>query len=529
MIKKPINILLMVCIMITFAEQKSAQAHPISVVLSSCDLLLCNFLGGKKKQRDSLISAVESNWSAARQLIEKDAYSDATNELEKILVDIDTYKAYCSKNKKKERVFKDTVKLLISNCRFLESLVPQINKLRLWSDSIPDNSDDLILSNRHQLLAIKKRCKDAINEQIRSNPDKRGAIRFGFRESIVKLNLLDSLLRDVYDQEKSEFSLKCKFFYNRAAESNDTTQIRNFVDDCDYYQIDKEWCTRARMILAAMDSQAAKAEEVIAKEKLSDTEIMKIQYQQAMLSGRIDLLESYISRYNRKKIRKSDSKIDSARIMLEKVKKEIATQEAYDKAHPLFANADFAKLDVNIKGLSLSSQNVYRDVIEKSLEQLKNIRGIRFPASIQIDYSGSHPMLYINAYINCKKDIQSTVTDTATLFTIEGVTQAMRFLNHLKGTASNSVQEINASQKIALAAYVVRLRKNDDEYITFYGKENVKSQDSEEDFSYYDFFDLSVNDRKDVRFTNKPSDSVMLLKSESESERNLLGMLFFEK
>lgn len=528
MIKKPINILLIVCIIITFAEQKSALANQVSVVLRSGDLLICNFLGGKKKQRDSLITAVENNWSAARQLIERDEYTNATDKLEKILLEIDTYKTYCSKNRKKERVFKDTVNLLISNCRFLESMVPQINKLRLWSDSIPDNSDDLILSNRHQLLTIKKRCKDFINEQIRSNPDKKGAIRFGFRKSIIKMNLLDSLLSDVYDQEKSEFSLKCKFYYNRAVESNDTAQIRKFVDDCDYYQIDKEWCTRARMILAGMDSQTAK-EKVIAKDKLSDTDIMKIQYQQAMLSGRIDLLESYISRYNRKKIRKSESKIDSVRIVLEKVKKEIAAREAYDKAHPLFANADLAKLDINIKGLSLSHQNVFRDVIGKSREQLKSIRGIRFPASIQLDFSGTHPMLYMNAYINCENDVQRTVTDSGTLFTIEGVTQVMSFLNHIKKTASISVQEKTASQRIALAAYVVRLRKNADEYITFYGKEKVESQDSEEDFSYYDFFDLSVNKQKDVRFPNKPSDSVMLLKSESESDKNLLGMSFFEK
>ncbi len=527
--KKPLDILLIACIMITFAEPASAQANQISVVLSGGNLLLCNFLGGKKKQRDSLISVVESNWIAAKQLIESDNYTVATDKLKKILTDIDLYKAYCSKNKKTERVFKDTVNLLISNCRFLETLLPQINKLAMWSDSIPDNSDDLLAGNRHQFLAIKKRCKDVIGEQIRSNPGKRGAIRFGFRKSIIKINLLDSLLRDVYDQEKSEFSLKCKYFYNRAVESNDTAQIRKFVDDCDYYQVDKEWCTRARMILAGMDTQAVKAEEMITKENLSDSEMMKIQYRQAMLSGRIDLLESYIAKYNRKKIKKSESKIDSVRIVLGKVKKEIADQEAYDKAHPLFANANLSKLDISIKGLVLSTQQVFRDVIEKSHDQLKNIRGIRFPASIQLDYSGSHPMLYMNAYINCDKDVQCTVSDSGRLYTIEGVTQAMLFLNHIKKTALKSVQEKTASEKIALAAYVVRLRKNTDEYITFYGKESMESEGSEEDFSYYDFFDLSVNDKKDIRFPYKPSDSVMLLKSESESEKNLLGILFFGK
>jgi uncharacterized protein YacL (UPF0231 family) len=283
------------------------------------------------------------------------------------------------------------------------------------------------------------------------------------------------------------------------------------------------------MILAVTDTQSVKAEAVITKEKLSDTEMMKLQYQQAMISGRIDLLENYIAKYNRKKIRKSESKIDSVRIMLEKVKKEIAAQAAYDKAHPLFANADPAKLDISIKGLSLSTQNVFRDVIEKNRDQLKNIHGIRFPASMQLDYSGSHPTLYMNAFINCGRDVQSTVTDSGTLFTIKGVTQLMRFLNHIKKSASKSVQEKTASEKIALAAYVVRLRKSTDEYITFYGKENIESEDSEQDFSYYDFFDLTVNDQKDIRFPNKPSDSVMLLKSESESEKNLLGMSFFGK
>ncbi len=524
MIKKSINIFLIAYIMITFAEQVSAQTNPVSVVLSSGSSLVCNFLGGKKKQRDSLISAVENNWNAAKQLIETDNYTDASNKLENILTEIDIYKTYCSKNKKTERVFKDAVDLLLSNCRSLESLVPQIDKIKMWSDSIPDDSDELVISDRHQLLTIQKRCKDAINELIRSNPEKRGAIRFGFRKSIIKLNLLDSLLKDVYDQEKAEFSLKCKFFHNRAVESNDTAQIRQFVDDCDYYQVDKEWCTRARMILTGMDTQTVKAGEVVGIKKLSDTEIMKIQYKQAMLSGRIDLLESYISKYNRKKIRKSESKIDSVRIMLGKIKKDIASQTAYDKSHPLLANADLTNLDISIKGLSKNTQDIFKDAIEENREQLKNVRGIRFPASMQLDYSGSHPMFYVNAYINCNIDVARTVSDSATLYTIEGVTQLMHFLNQVKKQTSKSVQE-----KTALAAYVVRLYKDADEYITFYGKENLDSDGSEEDFSYYDFFDLSVNDQKDLRFPNKPSDSVMLLKSENESEKNLLGMLFFEK
>jgi hypothetical protein len=47
--KKPLKILIIACIMITFAEQVSAQANQVSVVLSSGNFLLCNFLGGKKK------------------------------------------------------------------------------------------------------------------------------------------------------------------------------------------------------------------------------------------------------------------------------------------------------------------------------------------------------------------------------------------------------------------------------------------------------------------------------------------------
>ncbi len=527
--KKSWHFFLVLCFISVSAEPICAQSNQISVVLSSRNLFAFNKLTGNKKQRDSLITAVENMWIEARQLIEKDNYAGAAQYLEKIGAQIDTYRSYCRKNRKTELVFTDTVKQLHYNCMFLDSMLPQIRLVTIWSDSIPENSDDLLLLNRHQLLSIKNRCKEVINDQIRRNPGRKGAIRFGFRKSIIKLNLLDSLTKAAYDQERSEFSLKNKFFYNRAIESNDTLQIRRFADDCDYYQVDKEWCTRARMILAGMDTQTVKADENTAEKKLSEPDLMKVRYQQAMLSRRTDLLEDYINRYSRKKIRKSESKIDSVRIMLEKVKKELAAEAAYNKAHPLFANSDPEKLDISIKGLSQTVQDIFRDVIAKNRNRLKSIPGVRFPASLLLDYSGSHPTLYMNTFINCKKDVQSTITDSATLYSIIAIPHLMLFLDQIKKAAAESVQEKATSEKITLAAYVVRLRKSSNEYITFYGKESLQSDDSGQDFSYYDFFDISVNDKKDIRFPNEPSNSVLLLKAENETEKNLLGNLFFEK
>lgn len=528
--KKSLSFIMIFILMFASLKQTFCQSKQVSIFFSYRNLFLINKITSKKQQRDSVITSIENRWNTIHQLVDKDNYADAVKVLDEIITEIDLYSLCCKKNKKAELVFKDTTKQLLSNYKFLDSLLPQIKLVSMWSDSIPENGDDLVMQNRHQMIAIKNRCKDTINAEIKRNPEKTGAIRFGFHRSIVKLNILDSLFRDIYDQEKSEFSIKCKFYHNRAVESNDTVQLRRFVDDCDYYQTDKEWCTRARMILAGMDTKSLNTQGPAAsKSKISDGDVMKIEYQQAMLSRRIDLLEGYLNRYNKRKIKKSESKIDSVRIVLEKVKKEIDAEIAFDKTHPRFANAPLNQLDIYIKGLSQSTQDIFRDVIEKNRDSLKKIPDIRFPAKLQFDFTGPHPLLFFNAFINNKKDVNCSTSDSGTSYSIAGVTHLMNFLDFIKKTTVNSVPEKTAAEKIALAAYVVRLRKNSEEYITFYGKENPHCKNADDKFSFYDFLDISVKDQKDVRFKNPPSNSLMLLKSEDESEKNLLGKMFFEK
>lgn len=483
----------------------------------------------KRLQRDSLITFIESNWKNSRQLIEQDKYSEATRTLQNILSDIETYNMYCRKNRKAVRVYSDTINLLLDNCRYIESILPKIRVVTSWSDSIPDNEYDLTLLNRHTVLNLRDKCKNAINEEISATPLKRGAIRFGFRKTILKLNRLDTLFSSVYDQEKNNFSIKCKFNYNRAVESKDTMQIRNFVNDCDYYQVDKEWCTRARMILAGIDNTTSVAANEEITEKLTEKDRMKIHYQQAMVSRRIDLLEEYVEKYGKKRISRSESKIDSVKLLLKIVKKEIEQETVYNKNFPLFANADLSNLQVNIKGLSELSQRTFKEAIDKNQNLLKEVPAIRFPVNLQIDYTSSHPMLFLNAHINTQKDIQITRSDSSCVYFFQGLPKLMRFLNTIKKAASETVSDNITTQKILLAAYVVRLYKNNDDYITFYGKENNSDTQMSKEFLFYDFFDITVEDQKDVRIANQPSESITINESDRESPKYILGKLFFEK
>lgn len=502
---------------------------PVGAAIISCGtLFIVNKMIEKKQLRDSVISSVENNWRTIRPLIEKDNYREAVESLKRIESEIDKYQMYCKANKKSQIVFRDTVQQLLINSKFLDSLAPQIKLVMSWADSIPENTDDLTSQDRHLIISIKDRCKDAINKEIKNNPNKKGAIRFGFRRPIIKINRLDSLFDAIYDQERNAFSIKNKFFYNRAVQTNDTIQIRKFVEDCDYYQVDKEWCTRARLILNSIDTQSVDTVKLSDTIKLNEIEQMRLQYQQAMVSGRIDLLEQYFIKYNKKRIRKSESKIDSIKIMLKKIKTEVDNDMAYNKAHPLIANADLSQIQISVNGLPQPVHDKIVKTVYENLDQLKTIQGIRFPLRLQFECAGSNPIILLNASFNCRKDVQITVTDSSKIYTINGLPQLMLFLNRIKKTTSESLDDEEVARKLNLAAYAIRLQKSTEEYVTFYGKENTKHDNSKDKFLFYDFFDLTVQDQKDLRFTNTPTHSIEILQSENESQKYLLGTLFFE-
>ena len=72
--------------------------------------------------------------------------------------------------------------------------------------------------------------------------NQKDVVRFACNSSLVKFDTIDAMFKRVYDQEKLNFSLKCKFYYKKATATKDTANLRQFVDDCDYYQEDKDWC-----------------------------------------------------------------------------------------------------------------------------------------------------------------------------------------------------------------------------------------------------------------------------------------------
>lgn len=479
------------------------------------------FFNKKKNLRDSVITSMEKRWFDTKKMIEQDNYYEAIRSIKNIIVNIDTYSLYCKKRRNSPKIFLDTAQLLLGNCVLLDSLKPVISQVNLLSDSLPLSADDLTIQRRNELIVLRDRCKNAVNEIVDSKPERKGAIRFGLRKSIIRINSFDSLLNVVYDQNRLEFSVKNRFYYNRATEKNDTSMIRNFINDCGYYQVDKEWCTRARMILGEIDTSSKISTESQVPKKLSDKELMKIEYQQAMVSSRIDLLEQYLAKYGKKKIKKSESKIDSIKTVLKTVNEEIEAEAAYNKSYPLYANADLNKLNISITGLSEIVQQKYTEAIENNRESLHNISGIRFPADIQINYASSNPVLLISSYINCKKDVKVENTDRGTtVYSVNGVPQLMQYLNTLKKTTSESVKDAYQKKNINYAAYAVRLYKTSNEYITFYGKESSK------ELLFYDFFDITMDQQKDVRISNALSHVIEILSTEGSREEIMVRKFF---
>ena len=405
--------------------------------------------------------------------------------------------------------------------------------MRNVTRSLPGSEDILVGQNRHRVSETIKRCRWVIDSIVKSNTAQAESVRHGFRYSILKLDSLDSMFVNVYEQEKANFSFKCKFFYNRAVETKDTSVLREFVEDCDYYQVDKEWCNRARMVLSPHEQPILKYAVAGVSQAIVDT--LKMEYDQAIISGNIELLEQYIKKYSARRFRRKNTRIDSAKIVLNSLKMELAEAVSFDKDHPLFANADMAEMELKVKGLQGSDDEGFRNAFEKAKGSLRSVSGIRFPASVVIDYSSRPPILFLNAYVSCKKDVERKTTDNGVAYTMESVPELMNFLNRIKLTV---VEDLNKegpgkqkeARELRQVAYVVRLMKNNEEYITLYGKENVKAGQGSGAFSFYNFFDLTVKDKKDTRLNNKASHIIEVQSSDdSDMLRRELVNRFFDK
>lgn len=461
---------------------------------------------------DSIISAVETFWDRSEKAFVNEDYISCIHYLNKVQSMRSDYKKYTSKRDRKRLFDIDSVDSFISRCRLLEDLGSSVAKIYNYSETFPEDEYELSQVDRNELVEKLQMYNEFIDSIESANQSQKETVRYGFRAPLQRMAKLDSLIKSTYNQAKQDFSLKCKFYYNRAYESGDTNELRKFVNNCDYYQVDKKWCIQARSILESVDSHRSQTVATGFK-ALAPLDSMRLQYDIAMKSGRIDLLEKYISRYSKGPFRRKLSKIDKAQNMLNSLEGNLKAQTQWNKSHPLFANCDTSKFSIVVKGLNGEIETVFVNEFNSLTGEFKKVKGVRFPAGVVIDYSYSPSILLFKGFIDCKSDVVRTENDGLYCYTFSGVNKTMELLNRLKQNVVKLLSQssrigVRETESIRSAAYIVRLRKNNSEYITFYGKENTTGKNGNVDF--YDFYDIKSDGRKDIRLQNDFSPIIKL-------------------
>ena len=525
-------------------DKRGVVAASISIPVAAAGTAVATFfiVRGIKRDRqhgDSVIAAVSSIIDSSRILFAEDKYDQCASRLKSALPLWDQYSHYCHKRKRSSQCTSiDSINESISRCEFLHSIRSETFLLDSLTGLLPSGPDELAEADRHRVIALTGRCRQRIDSMMQRYPDRVTDLEHGFQRAVLGLDRVDSLFKVIYDQQRDDFNYKNKFYYNRAVESGDSMALRNFLTDCDYYQIEKQWCGRVRLALnpacADVDDQVETAPpSQPVKKKLTAVDSMKIRYAEIMSSARIDLLEDYLKRYSGKRFRKKDSRVDSVKAVLDSLNRIVKAEEQFNKDHPLFVNADQADLAINVLGLSENVERLFSEILEQKKPELLNVNGMRFPAVIKIDYSATPPILFVNAFLNSRRDVERTSGDEEVLFSLPGVSQLMGLLNSVKlGVISEmekrGITDMAQMKRIRTAAYVVRLNRSASDCITFYAKENPNAGTGGSSFLYYDFFDISFQSSRNIRLSGDTSHTIQLVKDKTDSLKYRLCTDFFQ-
>ncbi|NLG16634.1 MAG: hypothetical protein GX556_04810 [Fibrobacter sp.] len=518
---------------------KAAAGIGIPVVAVGTGIAVYFTARNAKRDRlhgDTVIAQVNICLDSATHLFKADSFYRSAEQLRRVLPLWAEYSYYLQKRELPARPGgKDSINSAISRCDFLYSLSDQVLIADSFTAALPDDPDILAASDRHQLFPAIAGCRKTIDSIAEVNKEFHSTTGYAFRRSISRLNRVDSLFSVIYDSQKDDFTYKNKYYYNRAVESKDSTELRKLMSDCDYYQVDKQWCERMRLALnppiPVQVEEMVTIDTVVENKKLTAVDSMKLSYSEAIGSGRIELLEEYLEKYSGRRFSKKVSKIDSVRIVLDSLKKIVEREELYNRQHPLFTNADPEELTAVVLGLPGDQEEIFRSAIETRKTEIMKADGIRFPSILKIDYSQTPPIIMMNAFVNAK-DAEKEISGESTAYSLPGVSWLMQELDALKQHVLKELEKRGSDseqvRKIKTAAYIVRLNKNVSDYITFYGKENLWAQREGQVFKYYDFFDITLKDHNDVRFSNEPSHTIIIRKDSPDTLKHSLCTDFFQ-
>ena len=494
----------------------------------------------ERRAADSVITVVERAWEKASFLSSEERYREAIGELQSIAGYWYAYERYSARYRNRRSIHPDSIKAVIASCDFLERMIPTVASLNSYAERLP--SDEFALSKmpRYKVVEALRYLRTSMDSIMNVHKNHRNGLQYSFRRIDRKLRLVDSLLEESYQDRKADFVLKNRFYYNRAVESGDTAALRLFVDDCEYYQVDREWCQRARM--AMQEPAGAVHGPALPKGKMSAGDSIEAEFKATIQSKRIEVLEAYIRKYSGRKYRRlrRSAKIDEVKSALRLLQAEIEREQAFNRAHPRFANGDFASITLSAKGLAHASEEAFTDAWGTLRREVGKLPSIRFPAAVSIDYTRQPPVLMLDAVVSTRHDIERTMVNSRPTYRITCLLPVMRVLHQFKlltmtmlndnKTTETKLDEVTDYQirKVRGATYVLRLSRPDNRGAILFYARGTDNDSTGGTVQFYDFYDLSSRGGGSHRFPIYPGSLPNVIPSlSSDTLEQKLGTEFF--
>lgn len=495
--------------------------------LKKSDFFLIRLFTKKGVAADSVIHSVENLWKSANSYYSERKFLQASQTAEQIIPSWNSYIRSLRRVHKVSLFDSDRLRSFIRVSNVYNNISPSVLSLTKVASTFPATEDELIEHNRHDLLAqldsVHKEILDTVSHYPRDSLTVLHAYRF-----IVSAALkVDTLFGLVYDQQRLDFSLKNKFYYNRMQKSNNPKALEEYVDDCDYYGTDKEWCERARKILHPDKSSAKSFESasIIApasSRKVSASDTINEQFAAVTTSRNIDQLETYIKKYSSKKFRKV-ARVDSVQTLLNTIRKEIQSEKLFASEHPYFSDGnDMDKLfTLKIQGLQEYVITALQPVTDSFTIKLSSLRSLRFPAVLLIDYAATPPLYLLNCYIHEKKDM--TIVDSSGQWycTIDGIKRAFSELDLLTRKCTEQLKRTGVQFNYP-PVFAIRVLKNSMSYLTMYAC--GKNADG---YELYKFYDVTIPGFQNVRMVNNSVNAVIKIPDDNNTQENRVAREFF--
>jgi hypothetical protein len=458
------------------------------------------FFRKQKRDRahaDSIIGTVERIWDSAAVSYSQERYHDAIKQLQSISGLWYEYEKCSARYRKAPAIHPDSIKAVIVSCDFLERMIQPVKLLGEYADQLPSDEYGLSKIGRHDLDNARQYLRRSMDSIMTAYPNHRTALQYSFRHVERRLQSIDSLISSSYRQQQTDFSAKAKFYYNRAMESGDTAALGRFVDDCDYYQADREWCQRARIVYAERKNTPPVSAVPAPAGKMTLKDSIRQSYTLAVQSKRIETLEAYISKYSARRYRSLSgvTKLDSARAALASLRAVIDRQMAFNRTYPRFGSPGDTGVPIMVKGLSRATETLFADVWNSMKPEIARLPSVRQPAKLTLDHTHEPPTLLLDACIAPSSDVEKNLINSRASYRITGLVPAMKLLRQLKTeTLSRLATGTPDAEAIRKATYVIRFTKPENNSMAlFYAHDAaISPSDTTRAVEFYEFYDITV-------------------------------------